>query len=84
MFSIGGVLSSLQFAVHIVTASKLIVLVVAASLEVLLYCMMLMSVTPCNLWSLGCLFYVSCFSWCPRRLLAYLSWLLLCVRLGTL
>jgi len=45
-----GMLSSLRFAVHIVTASELIVLVVAASLKVLLCCMMLMSVTPCNLW----------------------------------
>jgi len=79
-----GMLSSLRFAVHIITASELIVLVVAASLKVLLCCMMLMYVTPCNLWCPKHFLCVSYFIWCPRHLLAYLSWLLLCIRLGTL
>jgi len=70
--------------IHIVSTSELIIWVVVTSLEVLLCCMMLMSVTLCNLWYPRRLLCVSCFSWYPRRLLAYLSWLLLCVRLGTL
>ena len=55
-------LSSLRFAVHIVYTSKLIVLVIAASLEVLMCCMMLMFVTSYNLWCPRHLLYVSYFS----------------------
>ena len=53
-----GMLSSLRFAVHIVTTSELIVLVVIASLEVFLCCMILMSITPCNFWCPRCFFFV--------------------------